>query len=89
MVLDWETDTRRQLEIPVLRRYHKWLIRRGVPGYSWQQLFSDYRLCVAMCVYVAVEYGRDSISEQWQRFLRRMLQRALTACDDLNCAALW
>lgn len=60
MVLDWETDTRRQLEIPVLRRYHKWLIRRGVPGYSWQQLFSDYRLCVAMCVYVAVEYGRDS-----------------------------
>ena len=89
MVLDWEIDTRRQLEIPVLRRYHEWLVQRGVQGYTWEQLIDDYRLCVAICVYVAVEYCRGGINEQWQRFLMRMMQRVLTACDDLNCAKLW
>jgi hypothetical protein len=89
IVLDWETEARRQWEMPVLRRYHEDLIQRGVRGYSWDQLFDDYRLCVAMGVYVATEYCRGGINERWIDEWLAMLQRALTACDDLDCRALW
>ena len=55
MVLDWETDTRRQYEIPILKRYHAHLIKHGITDYTWERLFDDYRLCVAMGVYIATE----------------------------------
>jgi hypothetical protein len=89
MVLDWETEARRRWEMPVLRRYHAQLIARGVRGYSWERLFDDYRLCVAMGVYVATEYCRGGINERWIDEWLGMLQRALTACDDLDCRELW
>ncbi len=65
IVLDWDIETRRQLEIPALRRYHDHLQRRGVSGYSWDELLEDYRLCVAMEVYIATEYCRGGINERW------------------------
>jgi hypothetical protein len=89
MVLDWPTELRRQWELPILERYHAHLLERGVRGYSWQQLYDDYRLCVAMGVYVAVEYCRGGINERWISAWLTMLQRSLTACDDLDCRALW
>jgi hypothetical protein len=89
MVLDWDVDTRRSLEIPVLRRYHDRLIRHGVSGYSWDRLFDDYRLCAAMGVYVAAEYFSADIKEKWLSTTLLMLRRSLTACDDLNCSELW
>jgi hypothetical protein len=89
MVLDWEVETRRSLEIPVLRNYHEQLIKHGVVGYSWEQLFEDYKLCVAMCVYVATEYFRAGVSGNWVSSWLLMLRRALTACDDLACSEQW
>jgi len=89
IVLDWDVETRRQLEMDVLRHYHEWLIKRGVRGYSWDQLFDDYRLSMAMGVYIAVEYCRGGINERWLPAWMPMLQRTLTACDDLGCADLW
>jgi thiamine kinase-like enzyme len=89
IVLDWDVETRRQLEMDVLRHYHEWLIKRGVRGYSWDQLFDDYRLSAAMGVYIAVEYCRGGINERWLPAWMPMLKRALTACDDLHCADLW
>lgn len=89
IVLDWEVALRRQWEIPILRHYHAQVIRHGVRDYSWQQLFDDYRLCAAMGVYVAVEYCRGGVNERWVHAWLPMLQRALTACDDLDCRALW
>ena len=89
MVLDWPVELRRQWEMPVLERYHARLIERGVQGYSWQRLVDDYRLCVAMGVYVAVEYCRGGINERWISAWLLMLQRSLLACDDLDCRALW
>jgi len=89
MVLDWEIETRRRLEIPVLRGYHAQLIICGVAGYSWEQLYDDYRLCVAMCVYVATEYFRGDLGSQWIPDWLLMLRRSLTACDDLECSELW
>jgi hypothetical protein len=89
IVLDWEVETRRNLEIPILKHYHDQLVRHGVKGYSWEQLYDDYRLCVAMCVYVATEYFRGGANRQWVSEWLLMLRRALTACDDLACNALW
>jgi len=89
IVLDWEVETRRNLEIPILKRYHDQLVSHGVNGYSWKQLYDDYRLCAAMGVYVATEYFRGGGEGQWVSQWLLMLRRALTACDDLACNELW
>jgi hypothetical protein len=89
IVLDWETETRRQCEIPILKRYHEHLIKNGIANYPWEQLYDDYRLCVAMGVYIATEYCRGCLNERWIHVWLPMLQRALAACDDLDCSALW
>jgi hypothetical protein len=89
MVLDWNTEIRRRCEIPILRRYHEHLLRNGVANYPWEQLYDDYRLCVAMGVYIATEYCRGGVNERWLHVWLPMLQRALRACDDLDCSALW
>ncbi len=89
MVLDWEVETRRRLEMPILRHYHDWLSKNGVNGYPWEQLVDDYRLSVAMGVYIATEYCRGGINERWTWSWLPMLQRSLTACDDLDCNELW
>lgn len=88
-VLDWEVETRRHLEMPVLQRYHDQLIKHGVNGYTWEQLYDDYRLCAAMGVYVATEYFRGGVDGKWTSFWLLMLRRALTACDDLDCSDQW
>ena len=89
IVLDWAVETRRGLEMPILRHYHDRLIKNGVRGYSWEQLYDDYRLSVAMGVYIATEYCRSRVNERWITTWLPMLQRSLTACDDLDCSELW
>lgn len=89
VVLDWDVELRRKYEIPILKRYHESLIQNGVSDYEWNQLYDDYKLCVAMCVYIATEYCRGGINEKWAHVWLPMLQRALTACDDLDCYMTW
>lgn len=84
MVLDWEPENRRRFEIPVLRHYHQNLLQNGVADYSWERLYNDYRLCAAMGVYIATEYCRGGVNQDLVPVWLPMLQRALTACDDLN-----
>ncbi|WP_420643732.1 hypothetical protein [Candidatus Leptofilum sp.] len=88
IALHWDIDRRRELEMPVLRHYHKTLIERGVSGYSWEQLYEDYRLCVALTVPVAVEYMCDGGDPDWNWFRWGMIQHTLTAFDDLECKNL-
>jgi hypothetical protein len=89
MVLYWDLETRRTLEIPVLRHYHECLIQRGIAGYTWEQLLNDYRLCVMMGVYVATEWCRTELRLDTQPYWMPMLQRTLTAVDDLRCTDLF
>ena len=89
IVLDWDIETRRQHEISILKQYHAHLIKNDILNYSWEQLYNDYRLCVVMCVYIATEYCRGGINEKWVHVWLPMLQRALTACDDLDCYMIW
>ena len=89
VALAWDVESRRQWEQPILRHYLETLKQRGVQGYGWAQLWDDYRLCLAMGVYIAVEYCRGRYHPETQWVWLPMLQKALTACDDLNCAELW
>ena len=89
LVLDWEPAMRRHLEEPVLRHYHHSLRQRGIDDYTWEQLWADYRLMAPMGVYIATEYCRGGINEPQRWVWLPMLQRTLTACDDLDCRALW
>ena len=89
MLTDWEIDQRREYEQPVLRRYHQHLIEQGVRDYSWEQLWHDYRLSAVICVYVATEWCRGSLNLDGMPRWMSMLQKTLTALDDLDCAALW
>jgi len=89
MVLDWDVEIRRRLEMPVLRHYHEQLIKHGVNGYSWEQLNDDYKLCVAMTVCFATEYFRSGVDSPWVSIWLLMLRRALTACEDWNCSENW
>jgi len=89
IVLDWDVATRRNLEMRVLRKYHDVLIRNGVSVYPWEKLVDDYRLSVAMGVYIATEYCRGGVNQRWISTYLQMLRRSLTACDDLDCSELW
>jgi hypothetical protein len=85
----WDVEVRRRTEMPMLRRYHEQLAAHGAGDYSWERLLEDYRLSVAMGVYVATEWCRDGVDWEWQHVWLPMLQRSLTACDDLNSRELW
>jgi hypothetical protein len=90
MVGWWETAQRRNLEEPMLRRYHATLRTRGVRGYSFEQLYDDYRLCIVETIGVAVEWCVNE--EDWER-MRWVwwpkLQRGIAAYEDLHCAEIW
>jgi hypothetical protein len=88
LVLYWDAEVRRALEMPVLRHYHEYLIQQGITGYAWEQLWDDYRLCVMMGVYVATEWCRTELRMDTHQYWMPILQRTLTAVDDLNCMDL-
>jgi hypothetical protein len=73
-VLDWPTAARRRLEHLLLGRYHDQLLAHGVENYSWDQLWTDYRLTIPIGVYIAVEYNRGGLNEDakavWLPYLK-------------------
>ena len=88
MALYWGIGLRRELEQPVLHHYHKTLVECGITTYSWEQLYEDYRLSVAITVPCAVEYMNDGGDPDWNEFRYGLVSRTLTAFDDLDCMQL-
>lgn len=88
IVARWPVQLRRQCERQLLQHYHNRLIANGVCGYSWEQLYEDYRLCAVISVYVAVEWCRGRFNEGTMPIWLPMLQKAMTAFDDLGCKEL-
>jgi hypothetical protein len=89
MVLWWNADFRRQHEVKVLQTYYASLLVNGVTGYSWEQLWQDYRLAVMQCIYIPFEWcllETDRINMRW--LWEMEFRRVLTATQDLNCRNL-
>ncbi|MFN6501103.1 MAG: hypothetical protein RMX65_029475 [Nostoc sp. DedQUE01] len=90
MVHWWDSDLRRQWEIPILREYYACLVRNGVSGYDWEQLIEDYKLTAVQSLYVATQWcvlEQDRRKMKWLWFPQ--LQKSMTAFFDLNCSDLW
>lgn len=82
MALYWFPPTRAPREQPLLRRYHERLCEHGVAGYTWADLWDDYRLAVLRQFFEAV-WGwsaRQNSLIWWNH-----LERITAAITDLRC----
>lgn len=86
MVLWWDVDRRRALELDVLREYHDALVDFGVTDYSWESTLSDYRLSALQCFYVAASWCVDPEQRKSMRWLwSAQLERACAFYRDWHC----
>jgi len=85
MALHLFPDRRRELETPLLRRYHDSLLAYGVANYSPADLWLDYRRCVVRNLTMPIIFwNRGMKPEGWWR----RLECALAAYRDLDCDEL-
>ena len=85
MAVFWYPDRRRTLELPLLNRYHGQLLAAGVAGYSWDQFWWDYRLCVLRKLFLPPhQWATGHTPSIWWNHL----QRIMLAFDDLGCEEL-
>lgn len=85
MALFWFPEQRSALEKPLLKQYHHRLRENGVADYSWDQLWSDYRLCVIRKLFhPAWQWATGHHPNIWWNHV----ERVLTAYEDLDCREL-
>jgi hypothetical protein len=81
IALHWDPGVRQALEVPLLHRYHQELVRQGVNGYSFDDLWLDYRRCVVRnLTFPIILWSRGLSPEAW----RRRLECAIAAYRDLR-----
>ncbi len=83
MMLRRSPDGRRQREETLLRRYLARLDALGVRGYTWDDLWTDYRRCWVRNLTAPIRKQHRS-DESW----RELLDRAIAAYVDLDCEEL-
>jgi hypothetical protein len=85
MALHWSPQRRALLEQPLLRHYHATLLAQGVAGYTWDDLWRDYRQAVIIMALIPIgQFRRNSpAGVVWFG-----LQDSMAAFEDLHCAEL-
>lgn len=85
MALHWSPQRRALLEEPLLRHYHAALLAQGVAGYTWGDLWRDYRQAVIVMALIPIgQFRRNSpAGVVWFG-----LQDSMAAFEDLHCAEL-
>jgi hypothetical protein len=78
-------EQRKQSEQALLRHYHRTLLAAGVVGYTWDALWSDYRLSVIKHLCTPIYHWANGVLPPvwWNN-----LERVLTAHEDLGCAQI-
>lgn len=85
MAIFWFPEQRRNLENLLLRQYHERLRENGITNYSWEQLWSDYKLSVIRKLFVpAWQWDTGHEPNIWWNHL----QRVMLAYEDLDCKDL-
>lgn len=82
-----QTDVRHELQRELLKRYVARLRENGVSGYDFEQAWNDYRLLILFClIYPITVCGTlDTANERGRALAECMLDRNLSAVDDLDC----
>lgn len=82
MALHWYPSRRRELEVPLLRHYHKEL---GQTDYSFDDLWLDYRRCVVRNLTIPIIFWSRGMKLEvwWHR-----VECAVAAYRDLGCEEL-
>jgi ecdysteroid kinase len=85
MALHWYPGRRRELELPMLRRYHEALLTYGIANYTFADLWLDYRRCVVRNLTIPIILSSRGMKPEawWHR-----LECALAAYKDLECDEL-
>jgi hypothetical protein len=72
-------------EEALLKLYHNTLVQKGVQNYSWEALQEDYRLMLAILIFVVVW---DQTAGSGKNYWLPKMTCLLAAYEDWNCAAL-
>jgi len=85
MALHWYPSRRRELELPLLRRYHEALLAHGIANYTFDDLLLDYRRCVVRNLTIPIILQSRGMKPEawWHR-----LECAIAAYKDLQCDEL-
>lgn len=85
IALHWYPGRRAELERPLIQFYYDRLLEYGVRGYSFDELWLDYRRCVVRNLTIPIIFWRRGMKPEgwWHR-----LECALMAYRDLGCDEL-
>ncbi|MFZ1756364.1 MAG: oxidoreductase family protein, partial [Caldilineaceae bacterium] len=85
-----ESNVRRQHELELLESYYRGLVDSGVPDYSFQDCWHDYRLALLFHLFGFVfSLGADSFTSEQEKFLiEHIIPRNMIAVEDLNAGEL-
>jgi hypothetical protein len=85
IALHWYPSRRAELERPLIQFYYDRLLEYGVRGYSFDELWLDYRCCVVRNLTIPIIFWRRGMKPEgwWHR-----LECALMAYRDLGCDEL-
>ena len=76
-------DDRRAHEQSLLERYHAGLVAGGVTGYSLDDLWDDYRMCLVMQLTIPViGQSMDPGNDRGRKLMDAMVERVFIAIDD-------
>jgi len=85
LAMHWPPDWRRRYERDSLQRYHDVLVAAGVPGYSFDALWQDYRLSVLWQITTPMWRANHAMNPLlwWSN-----LEQIMHAVHDLHCLDL-
>ncbi|MBC7791125.1 MAG: aminoglycoside phosphotransferase family protein [Anaerolineae bacterium] len=75
-------DGSRETEVRLLRKYHDRLAALGVHGYSWDDLWLDYRRCIVRNLTIPILFWSRAAPREKKTLL---LEGALDAFEHLGC----
>ncbi len=85
MAVFWFPERRARFEQRLLQRYYDALQSHGITGYSWDDVWYDYRLSVlSFLFYPMSHWAHNAPIDVWWH----ILERVTLAYEDLNCAEL-
>jgi hypothetical protein len=86
MACHWPFEQRVQVELGLMKRYHKRLVALGVNNFNWEDCWYDYRASIIRCLFFLIGAWSPA---QWERGgWWDKVKRGIVAFEYWNCAEL-